>query len=33
MIVHRIVIAGESCDESFVEHLVDDILLPLLHTH
>lgn len=33
VIVHRIVIAGESCDESFVEHLVDDILLPLLHTH
>ncbi|MFK0174290.1 TetR/AcrR family transcriptional regulator [Streptomyces sp. NPDC090306] len=33
VIVHRVVIAGESCDESFVEHLVDDILLPLLRSH
>ncbi|MER6536106.1 TetR/AcrR family transcriptional regulator [Streptomyces sp900105755] len=33
VIVHRIVIAGEPCDESFVEHLVDDILLPLLRGH
>lgn len=31
VIVHRIVIAGERCDERFIEHLVDDILLPLLH--
>ncbi|WP_157116528.1 TetR/AcrR family transcriptional regulator [Nocardia vaccinii] len=30
LIVHRIVIVGESCDRSFVEHVVDDILLPLL---
>ncbi|HVV11289.1 TetR/AcrR family transcriptional regulator [Amycolatopsis sp.] len=30
VIVHRIVVAGEPCDERFVEHLVDDILLPLL---
>jgi hypothetical protein len=27
------VIAGEPCDEPFVEHLVDDILLPLLRSH
>jgi hypothetical protein len=33
VIVHRIVVAGEACDERFVEHLVDDILLPLLHSH
>jgi AcrR family transcriptional regulator len=32
VIVHRIVVAGESCDERFVEHLVDDILLPLLRS-
>jgi AcrR family transcriptional regulator len=30
VIVHRVVVAGERCDERFVEHLVDDILLPLL---
>jgi hypothetical protein len=30
VIVYRIVVAGEACDESFVEHLVDDILMPLL---
>ena len=33
VIVHRIVVAGGTCDERFVEHLVDDILLPLLHSH
>jgi AcrR family transcriptional regulator len=33
VIVHRIVIAGESCDETFIAHLVDDILLPLLRSH
>ncbi|GAB2995324.1 TetR/AcrR family transcriptional regulator [Amycolatopsis acidiphila] len=33
VIVHRIVVAGETCDERFVEHLVDDILLPLLRGH
>ncbi|MDT8914751.1 TetR/AcrR family transcriptional regulator [Amycolatopsis sp. PS_44_ISF1] len=33
VIVHRIVIAGEACDEPFLEHLVDDILLPLLRDH
>ena len=30
LIVHRIVFVGEPCDRSFVEHIVDDILLPLL---
>ncbi|WP_037570062.1 TetR/AcrR family transcriptional regulator [Phaeacidiphilus oryzae] len=30
VIVHRIVFTDLSCDEPFVEHLVDDILLPLL---
>lgn len=30
VIVHRVVVAGEPCDERFVVHLVDDILLPLL---
>jgi hypothetical protein len=30
VIVHRLVVAGEKCDEHFLEHLVDDILLPLL---
>jgi AcrR family transcriptional regulator len=30
VIVHRIVVVGERCDDHFVAHLVDDILLPLL---
>lgn len=30
VIVHRLIVAGEPCDERFLEHLVDDILLPLL---
>jgi AcrR family transcriptional regulator len=30
VIVHRLVIAGEPCDQAFLEHLVDEILLPLL---
>lgn len=30
VIVHRLVIVGERCDRGFLEHLVDDILLPLL---
>lgn len=30
VIVHRIVFVGEPCDDRFVEHLVDDVLLPLL---
>lgn len=30
MIVHRVVVVGEPCDESFIAHLVDNILLPLL---
>ena len=30
LIVHRIVVVGEPCDAAFVEHLVDDILVPLL---
>ncbi len=33
VIVHRIVFAGERCDDQFVQHLVDDILLPLLRKH
>lgn len=33
VIVHRIVIAGESCDEAFMARLVDDILLPILRSH
>lgn len=30
LLVHRLVVTGEPSDELFVEHLVDDILLPLL---
>jgi AcrR family transcriptional regulator len=30
VIVHRIVVAGEPCDATFVAHLVDDILIPVL---
>src|SRR3954471_10335972 len=30
VIVHRIVVAGEPCDATFVTHLVDDILMPVL---
>jgi AcrR family transcriptional regulator len=30
VIVHRIVVAAEPCDATFVAHLVDDILMPLL---
>ncbi len=30
VIVHRVVIVGQACDEPFLEHLVDDILVPLL---
>ncbi|WP_245805216.1 TetR/AcrR family transcriptional regulator [Amycolatopsis australiensis] len=30
LIVHRLVFVGEPSDEGFVEHIVDDILLPLL---
>jgi AcrR family transcriptional regulator len=30
VIVHRIVVVGEPCDDAFVAHLVDDILMPLL---
>ncbi|WP_326948821.1 TetR/AcrR family transcriptional regulator [Amycolatopsis sp. NBC_01307] len=37
LIVHRLVVVGEPSDRSFVEHIVDDILLPLLqrrsHSH
>ncbi|MFJ4654344.1 TetR/AcrR family transcriptional regulator [Nocardia sp. NPDC088792] len=29
VIVHRIVVTGKPCDPAFLEHLVDDILLPL----
>jgi AcrR family transcriptional regulator len=30
LVVHRLVFVGEPSDQSFVEHIVDDILLPLL---
>lgn len=30
VIMHRVVVVGEPCDDAFVAHLVDDILLPLL---
>ncbi|WP_020500762.1 TetR/AcrR family transcriptional regulator [Sciscionella marina] len=30
LIVHRLVFAGQPCDRGFVEHVVDDMLLPLL---
>jgi AcrR family transcriptional regulator len=30
LIVHRLVFVGEPSDQSFVEHIVDDIVLPLL---
>jgi AcrR family transcriptional regulator len=30
VIMHRIMVVGEPCDDAFVAHLVDDILLPLL---
>jgi hypothetical protein len=30
LIVHRLVIVGAASDDGFVEHIVDDILLPLL---
>ncbi len=30
LIVHRLVFAGEPIDQGFLEHIVDDILLPLL---
>ncbi len=29
-IVHRLLIVGEACDPPFLEHLVDDVLVPLL---
>ncbi|MGW4522810.1 TetR/AcrR family transcriptional regulator [Amycolatopsis sp. NPDC004378] len=30
VVVHRLVVTGEPCDGPFLEHLVDDVLLPLL---
>lgn len=30
VIVHRLLIVGEACDPPFLEHLVDDVLVPLL---
>lgn len=30
LVVHRLVVVGQPIDQSFVEHIVDDILLPLL---
>lgn len=30
LIVHRVVVVGEPCDRGFVEHLVDDVLSPLV---
>ncbi|MBM2620448.1 helix-turn-helix transcriptional regulator [Actinoplanes sp. LDG1-06] len=32
VIVHRVVVVGEPCDDAFAAHLVDDILMPLLST-
>jgi AcrR family transcriptional regulator len=32
MVVHRVVVVGATCDEEFVEHVVDTVLLPLLST-
>lgn len=29
LIVHRLVVVGEPIDRTFVEHIVDDVLLPL----
>jgi AcrR family transcriptional regulator len=31
MLINRLVIQGESLDEAFAAHMVDDIVLPLLH--
>jgi len=33
LIVHRLVFVGQPVDHGFVEHIVDDILLPLLQRH
>ncbi len=30
VIMHRLLIVGEPCDTPFLEHLVDDVLVPLL---
>jgi AcrR family transcriptional regulator len=30
VIVHRLIVAGQPCDRPFLDHLVDDVLLPLL---
>ena len=30
VIVHRLLIVGETCDSPFLKHLVDDVLVPLL---
>jgi AcrR family transcriptional regulator len=30
VIVHRLIVAGLPCDRPFLEHLIDDVLLPLL---
>lgn len=30
VIVHQLTLVGEPCDRPFLEHLVDDVLLPLL---
>jgi AcrR family transcriptional regulator len=30
VILHRVVVVGEPCDPGFVEHIVDDVLLPVL---
>lgn len=30
VVVHRVLFSGLPCDQPFVEHLVDDVLLPLL---
>ena len=31
MVVHRVVIAGAACDDAFLAHLVDEVLMPALH--
>jgi AcrR family transcriptional regulator len=33
LVVHHTVVVGAPCDEAFVQHLVDDVLWPLLRHH
>ncbi|WP_228555114.1 TetR/AcrR family transcriptional regulator [Catenulispora pinisilvae] len=32
VILRRVVVANEPCDQSFIEHVVDDVLLPVLRS-